>query len=173
MTLFTTTHISLSLVEKKIITDDDSPVFFLVLRYSQLLLHCHFRAFTFPFIAPAITFSLCTINHGLHSSTALSCHCHQLYVCHHLQKFFVNFQFKPFFIHCTKQKPRHSPHHNFIEFIITRPDILTFFILQQVLVWLFSILSNKRRLKACKFILLYFPPNCEVFITKSQPKLHS
>ena len=45
--------------------------------------------------------------------------------------------------------------------------------LQQVLVLLFSILSNKRRLKACKFILLYFPPNCEVFITKSQPKLHS
>ena len=77
---------------KKKITDDDSPAFFLVLRYSRsvqswLLLHCHFRAFTFPFIAPAITFSLCTINHGLHSSTALSCHCHQLYVCHHLQKF--------------------------------------------------------------------------------------
>ena len=45
--------------------------------------------------------------------------------------------------------------------------------LQQVLVLLFSILSNKCRLKACKFILLYFPPNCEVFITKSQPKLHS
>ena len=43
-------------------------------------------------------------------------------------KVFVNSQFKPFLIHCTKQKPWHSPHYNFIEFIIKRQDIFTYFI---------------------------------------------
>ena len=112
LTLFTTNHISLSLVERKI-NDDNSPAFLLVLRYSHsvqslILLYCHFGAFTFLFIAPAITFLLCTINHGLHSSTALYCHCHQLYVCHHLHTFSVNYQFKPFFIYCTKTKTRQT-----------------------------------------------------------------
>ena len=118
------------MVERKI-NDDDSPAFLLVLRYSRsgqslTLLYCHFRAFTFLFIAPATTLLLCTINHGVHSSTAFYCHCHQLYVCHHLHKFSVNYQFKRFFVHWTKQKPRHSPHYKFIEFI-TRQDIVTFF----------------------------------------------
>ena len=31
---------------------------------------------------------------------------------------------------------------------------------------------KQSRLQASKFIFLHFPPNCKVFITKSQPKLH-
>ena len=81
--------------------DHDCPTFLLVLQYSRsvqglILLYCHFRAFVFLFITPAITFLLRTMNHGHHSSTALYYHWHQLYVCHHLHKFSVNYQFKLF-----------------------------------------------------------------------------
>ena len=141
--------------------DHDCPTLLLVLQYSRsvqglILLYCHFRAFAFLFIAPAITFLLRPMNHGLHSSTALCYHCHQLYVCHHLHKFSVNYQFKLFLSIAPSKSldtPQHSPHDKFIEFIITSQD-------------------KQSRLKASKFIFLHFSPNCKVFITKSQPKLH-
>ena len=151
----------------------------LVLQYSRsvqglILLYCHFRAFAFLFIAPAITFLLRPMNHGLHSSTALCYHCHQLYVCHHLHKFSVNYQFKLFLSIAPSKSldtPQHSPHDKFIKFIITSQDIFIFFIYSKFWFCYFNTIKQSR-LKASKFIFLHFSPNCKVFITKSQPKLH-
>ena len=159
--------------------DHDCLTLLLVLQYSRsvqglILLYCHFRAFAFLFIAPAITFLLRPMNHGLHSSTALCYHCHQLYVCHHLHKFSVNYQFKLFLSIAPSKSldtPQHSPHDKFIKFIITSQDIFIFFIYSKFWFCYFNTIKQSR-LKASKFIFLHFSPNCKVFITKSQPKLH-
>ena len=140
--------------------DHDCPTFLLCLQYSRsvqglILLYCHFRAFAFLFIAPAITFLLRTMNHGLHSSTALFYNCHQLYVCHHLHKFSMIYQFK-LFLSITQSKsldtPQQSPHDKFIEFIITTQEIFIFFIYS-------------------KFWFCYFQYYHRKSF-KSQPKLH-
>ena len=67
--------------------------------------------------------------------------------------------------------PQHYPRYKFIEFTITSQDIFIFFIYSKFWFSYFNTIKQSR-LKASKFIFLHFSPNCKVFITKSQPKLH-